>query len=172
MIHNALFEQGIDVEDPQEKFAHESLDALPGIIQQARRRTREAQEAEKRLLPQTYVYLDDMISFMRHSSLLDRLMATSKHIGLNICENSQQYVGLSTPQRKSLSGIGIFKINARELEGVIQELAGKNNASADDIYQAWKIATAIPYGFLWVRRQAKSSDEMLFSGFTKRLVND
>ena len=47
MIHNALWEQGIDVEDPQEKFAHESLDALPGIIKQARRRTREAQDAEK-----------------------------------------------------------------------------------------------------------------------------
>ena len=49
--------------------------------------------------------------------MLDRLMATSRHIGLNIVLNSQQYVGLSTLQRKSLSCIGIFKVHARELDG-------------------------------------------------------
>ena len=173
MIYEGLRQQGIDAdEDPQEKFCHESLDALAGIVQQARRRTRLAKEADQKYLPQTFLYIDDMISFMRHSSMLDRLMATSRHIGLNIVLNSQQYVGLSTLQRKSLSCIGIFKVHARELEGVISELAGKNNASADDLYEAFRIATAKAHGFLWIRRQAKSQDEMLFSGFTKRIVSD
>ena len=75
-------------------------------------------------------------------------MAMSRHIGLNIVLNSQQYVGLSTLQRKSLSCIGIFRVHARKLDGVISELAGKNNASADDLYQAFRIATAKAHGFL------------------------
>ena len=149
-----------------------ALDALAGIVQQARRRTRLAKEAVRKFLPQTFLYIDDMISFMRHSSMLDRLMVTSRHIGLNIVLNSQQYVGLSTLQRKSLSRIGIFTVHARELDGVISELAGKNNASADDLYEAFRIATAKAHGFLWIRRQAKNQDEMLFTGFTKRIVSD
>ena len=56
--------------------------------------------------------------------------------------------------------------------GVISELAGKNNASADDLYEAFRIATAKAHGFLWIRRQAKSQDEILFSEFTKRIVSD
>ena len=118
MIYEGLRQQGIDAdEDPQEKFCHESLDALAGIVQQARRRTHLAKEADQKFLPQAFLYIDDIISFMRHSSMLDRLMATSRHIGLNIVLNSQQYVGLSTLQRKSLSCIGLFKVHARELDG-------------------------------------------------------
>ena len=54
----------------------------------------------------------------------------------------------------------------------ISGLAGKNNASADDLLEAFRIATAKPHGFLWIRRQAKDQSEMLFSGFTKRIVSD
>ena len=39
-IYEGLRQQGIDAdEDPQEKICHESLDALAGIVQQARRQT-------------------------------------------------------------------------------------------------------------------------------------
>ncbi len=55
MIYEGLRKQGIDAdEDPQEKFCHESLDALAGIVQQARRRTRLAKEADQKFLPQTF----------------------------------------------------------------------------------------------------------------------
>ena len=69
MIYEGLRQQGIDAdEDPQEKFCHEALDALAGIVQQARRRTRLAKEADQKFHPQTFLYIGDMISLMRHST--------------------------------------------------------------------------------------------------------
>ena len=131
-IINGLKEQGVDWADPQETPFHESIDALKQIIAQCRRRTLQAKEEEKEFLPQTFLYLDDMITWTRHSTVLDHLLATSRHIGLNIVICMQQYVGLSTLQRKSMSHIAIFKLLSDEKDFIFETLVGKKIRNAKD----------------------------------------
>ena len=89
---------------------------------------------------------------------MDHLFATSRHIGLNIIINMQQFVGMSTLQRKSLSHIGLFRIHKREADAVKEEIAGRKD---NDFEQAFQEAILKNYGFVWVRLQAKSPNERL-----------
>ena len=66
---------------------------------------------------------------------LDHLFATSRHIGLNIIINMQQFVGMSTLQRKSLSHIGLFRIYKRESYGVEEEIAERKDADFEQAFQ-------------------------------------
>ena len=169
MVTKGLRDKGIDPDDPGENPFHTSLDALGQVIKQATMHTKRGKDANEKHLPMTLLYIDDMITFTRWNSQLDHLFATSRHIGLNIIINMQQFVGMSTLQRKSLSHIGLFRIHKREADAVKEEIAGRKDA---DFEQAFQEATKKNYGFLWVRLQAKSPNEKYWSSFTKRIHFD
>ena len=135
----------MDPDDPGENPFHTSLDALGAIIKQATMHTKRGKDANEKQLPMTLLYIDDMITFTRWNSQLDHLFATSRHIGLNIIINMQQFVGMSTLQRKSLSHIGLFRIHRRESEAVKEEIAGRKDT---DFEQAFQEATKKNFGFL------------------------
>ena len=131
--------------------------------------TKRGKDANEKHLSMTPLYIDNMITFTRWNSQLDYMFATSRHIELNIIINMQQFVGMSTLQRKSLSHIGLFKIHEKEWRAVQEEIAGRQD---NDFAQAYKEATKKNYGFLFIRLQAKSPNEKYWSSFTKRILFD
>ena len=167
-IHKGLKDKGVDADDPGETPFHSSLDALGQIIKQATMLTKRAKDAKDQYLPQTLLYLDDMITFTRWNSQLDHLFATSRHIGINIIMNTQQWVAASTLQRKSVSHLGVFQIHSRESNAVKEEVAGKKDSDFDEAYRE---ATKKRFGFLWVRLHGMKN-EKYWSSFTKRILFD
>ena len=109
-----------------------------------------------------------MITFTRWNSQLDHLFATSRHIGINIIMNTQQWVAASTLQRKSVSHLGVFQIHSRESNAVKEEVAGKKDSDFDEAYRE---ATKKRFGFLWIRLHGMKN-EKYWSSFTKRILFD
>ena len=60
-IRGMLISRGVDVEDPEGKFEHDSLKDLGLVVNGMIKRTKEAMDAGAREMPLTYVLIDDML---------------------------------------------------------------------------------------------------------------
>ncbi len=105
----------------------------------------------------------------RYNTGVDRLFTTSRHSGGVIILLQQAFKGLSRTSRLQLSHLALFPVLSDEWTSIIESLAGRNGINKDKLEQAYKIATAMPYGFLWLDLTAAPQD-VFWSSFTKKIV--
>ena len=81
----------------------------------------------------------------------------------------QQFKGLSKTARLQANHIALFPVLNDEWTSILESLAGRNGISREKLEQAYRIATAKPFGFLWLDMNAGPSD-VFWSSFTKKIV--
>ena len=172
-IREMLVSRGVDVDDPEEKFEHETLADLGLAVNAAMKRTKEALDSGAKSMPLTYFYIDDFLGGTsdggggyRNNAELDRLFSRGRHAGAVILLLTQTWKGLSTTIRKNCSHLGIWTLTRMEYDSVRTEIAGRGGLDEPTFLKAYQIATTPKYGFLWIRLTTGD----LYSSFSKKLV--
>ena len=172
-IREMLISRGVDIEDAEEKFEHETLADLGIVVNGAMKRTREALDSGAKSMPLTYLYIDDFLggtsdggAGYRNNAELDRAFSRGRHSGLVILLLTQSWKGLSTTTRKKCSHLGIWALPRMGFDSVRTELAGRGGLDEGTFLNSYQIATSSKYGFLWIRLATGD----LYSSFSKKLV--
>ena len=171
-VREMLVGRGVDIEDPEEKFEHDSLADLSLVVNQAMKRTKEAMESGAKSMPLAYLYIDDFLggtensAGYRNNAELDRAFSRGRHAGLVILLLTQTWKGLSTTIRKNCSHMGLWVLPRMEFESVKQELAGRGGLDEPTFMKAYQIATQPKFGFLWIRLSTGD----LYSSFSRKIV--
>ena len=138
------------------------------------KRTKEAEHLGAKTYPLTLVFIDDLMvgsgaNGYRYNTGIDRLFTTSRHAGGICVLLQQQFKGLSKTARLQASHIALFPVLNDEWQSILESLAGRNGISREKLEQAYRIATAKPFGFLWLDMNAAPND-VFWSSFTKKIV--
>ena len=172
-IRKMLTDRGVDVEDPEEKFEHESLANLGLVVNGMVKRTKNAIDSGAKEMPLTYLLIDDGLGGTsgggggyRNNVELDRLFSRGRHAGAVICLLSQTRKVLSTTIRKNASHVGFWRLPKMEFDSIRAELAGRGGMEGDTFLKAYQLATTPRFGFLWIRLVTGD----LYSSFSKKLV--
>ena len=86
-IREMLVSRGVDLDDPEEKFEHDTLADLGLVVNAAMKRTKEAMQAGAKSMPITYFYIDDFLggsadsAGYRNNAELDRAFSRGRHAG-------------------------------------------------------------------------------------------
>lgn len=112
--------------------------------------------------PHILIVLDDMISYFKNNTLLDKTPAISRHFNISFIISTQSYVGTPTKLRKNTASYVIFKLyNNNDLKSFYDEVGSQFK----DFMENYDIATNDKYNFLYVNHR----DMKLYHNFTKLL---
>ena len=106
------------------------------------------------------------------SKFVDSLFVKGRHFNVSVILSTQKLkLPLISPcVRVNCTAVFAFRLrNQSDLwEGLIYEYSAL--VSKEKLYKAYKLATAIPYNFLYINLLAKDIDNMFYSGFSKRFI--
>lgn len=112
--------------------------------------------------PHILVVLDDMISYFKNNTVLDKLPTVSRHYNLSFILSSQSYIGVPTKLRKNTAGYVIFKLyNNADLKAFYDDIGSQFK----DFMEYYHEATEEKYNFLY----ANHREMKLYHNFTKLL---
>ncbi len=128
-------------------YDHFDEDAIEEIFQKVQQTNEEAREEGRRKMPKSLLLLDDVILDLPRSksSLLNRLIVTSRHLNLSICLITQKYNLSSTLFRSNADLISFFpSLNRKEVETLQSDL----NIDPHKFQQLYNTATDSANSFL------------------------
>jgi hypothetical protein len=130
----------------------EDLENIDFILDDIVKEQKEAIIKDKEKAPHILVVLDDMLSYFKNNSRLDKLPALSRHYQISFIVTTQVFSGgLPTKLRKNASAYMVFQIyNNKDLK-VFEEEIGSNFGS--DFMENYHKATKDKYNFLYVNNR-------------------
>ena len=122
----------------------------------------------------TLIVLDDLADIKRGlpavAKLVDGLFVKARHWGISLvlCTKKLKLPLISQTVRVICTFIMAWRLRAwHDLwDGLIQEYSAL--VSKEQLYEMYKEAVAVPYGFLYVNMLSQDVNEMFYSGFTHR----
>jgi len=139
----------------------EDLDKIDVILKDIIEDQRKAKMKDKDA-PHILIVLDDMISYFKNNTLLDRAPAFSRHFNISFIISTQSFVGTPTKLRKNTASYIIFKLyNNADLKQFYDEIGSQFK----DFMEYYNEATEDKYNFLYVNQR----DMKIYHNFTKLL---
>ena len=162
-----------DKDDPM-YYDEYDPDALLKIIETQTKITTYMKKEGKRKMFQILIIIDDFADnpqFSRSSKLLHALYTRGRHSFISTITATQVLVALSPIIRKNCTELYVYKLrNYRDLESLIEELSAL--APKKTLHQMYQLATEEPYSFWYINLMAKSTNNMFFIRFEKKLTID
>ena len=120
------------------------------------------------------IVIDDLADVKRGlpaiSKFVDGLFVKGRHFNVSVILSTQKLkLPLISPTvRVNCTCVFSFRLRNQTdlIEGLIYEYSAL--VSKEKLYKAYKLATEIPYNFLYINLLAKDIDNMFYSGFQKR----
>lgn len=139
----------------------DDLDKIDIILKDIIEEQRKIKMKEKDA-PHILIVLDDMISYFKNNTLLDKAPAFSRHYNISFIISTQSFVGSPTKLRRNTASYLIFKLyNNSDLKSYYEEVGSQFK----DFYENYNEATEDKYNFLYVNQR----DMKLYHNFTKLL---
>lgn len=141
----------------------EDLDKIDIILKDIiEKQKKEKMKSESHDAPHILVVLDDMLSYFKNNTLLDKAPAFSRHYNITFIISTQSYVGTPTKLRKNTASYILFKLyNNADLKQYYDEIGSQFK----DFMEHYHEATEDKYNFLYVNQR----EMKLYHNFTKLL---
>ena len=121
---------------------------------------------------QILIIIDDFAddpSFTRNSKLLHSLYIRGRHIFISTITATQVFKAISPIIRKNITDLYIFRLrNYADMEAWLEEMAAIKDKKT--LIELYNMATNKPFGFLYIRCNAKHAGEMFYDSLKSRLV--
>ena len=121
---------------------------------------------------QILIIIDDFAddpSFTRNSQLLHSLYIRGRHTFISTITATQVYKAISPIIRKNITDLYIFRLrNQADMQAWLEEMEAIYDK--DTLLELYKTATDVPYGFLYIKTNAKSKEDMFFASLQQKLV--
>lgn len=139
----------------------EDLDKIDVILKDIIDDQKKAKMKDKEA-PHILLILDDMISYFKNNTLLDKTPAMSRHFNISFIISTQSFVGVPTKLRRNTAAYIIFKLyNNADLKQFYDEIGSQFK----DFMEYYHEATEDKYNFLFCNQR----DMKLYHNFTKLL---
>jgi hypothetical protein len=121
---------------------------------------------------QILIIIDDFAddpSFTRNSQLLHSLYIRGRHTFISTITATQVYKAISPVIRKNITDLYIFRLrNHADMEAWLDEMSAIYDKKV--LLKLYHIATDKPYGFLYIKTNAKDKEDMFFDSLQSKLV--
>ena len=121
---------------------------------------------------QILVIIDDFAddpSFTRNSKLLHSLYIRGRHTFISTVTATQVYKAISPVIRKNITDFYIFRLrNHADMEAWLEEMSAIYDKKV--LIQLYHMATDKPYGFLYIKVNAKKREDMFYDTLQTKLV--
>jgi len=156
----------------EENFYYDYFDeeALHSIINTQRKVVKYQKKNDHKKLFQILVIIDDFADNFKvsHHPLINALFTRGRHSCISTIVATQKFHALSNIIRINATDLYVFRLrNYSDLQAFLDEVSAL--AEKPTILQMYKMATAEPYSFLYVRLTAKDKNSMFYIRFEKRL---
>jgi hypothetical protein len=114
------------------------------------------------------VFADDP-SFTRNSKLLHSLYIRGRHTFISTITATQVFQAISPIIRKNITDLYIFRLrNYADMEAWLEEMSAIYDKKV--LIQLYHMATDKPFGFLYIKVNAKEKKDMFFDSLRNKLV--
>jgi Poxvirus A32 protein len=121
--------------------------------------------------PQILLILDDMADseiFSKRRGPLVMLATRGRHLNCSFVASVQKFNMVSMPIRVNCRNLCVWRLrNGKELALLLEELSGRYSSA--EILELYRHATDKPFGFLFVRLDARDPKDLFWSNFEARL---
>jgi hypothetical protein len=121
---------------------------------------------------QILIIIDDFAddpSFTRNSQLLHSLYIRGRHTFISTITATQVYKAISPIIRKNITDLYIFRLrNYADMEAWLEEMAAIYDKKT--LVSLYTAATDKPFGFLYIKVNAKQKEDMFYDSLQKRLI--
>jgi len=108
-------------------------------------------------------------SFTRNSKLLHSLYIRGRHTFISTITATQVYKAISPVIRKNITDLYIFRLrNHADMEAWLDEMAAIYDK--DVLLQLYHLCTDKPYGFLYIKVNAKKREDMFYDSLQSKLM--
>ena len=121
---------------------------------------------------QILIIIDDFAdepSFTRNSQLLHSLYIRGRHTFISTITATQVYKAISPIIRKNITDLYIFRLrNYADMEAWLEEMAAIYDKKT--LISLYSMATNKPFGFLYIKVNAKAKEDMFYDTLQRRLI--
>jgi hypothetical protein len=121
---------------------------------------------------QILIIIDDFAddpSFTRNSKLLHSLYIRGRHTFISTVTATQVYKAIPPIIRKNITDLYIFRLrNYADMEAWLEEMAAIYDKKT--LLQLYHMATDKPYGFLYIKVNAKKKEDMFYDSMASKLI--
>ena len=121
---------------------------------------------------QILIIIDDFAddpSFTRNSKLLHTLYIRGRHTFISTITATQVYKAISPVIRKNITDFYIFRLrNYADMEAWLEEMSAIYDK--DVLIQLYHQATDKPFGFLYIKVNAKKREDMFYDSLQSKLI--
>ena len=121
---------------------------------------------------QILIIIDDFAddpTFTRNSQLLHSLYIRGRHTFISTITATQVYKAISPIIRKNITDLYIFRLrNYADMEAWLEEMAAIYDKKT--LTQLYSMATNKPFGFLYIKVNAKQKEDMFFDSLQRRFI--
>jgi len=118
------------------------------------------------------IIIDDFAddpSFTRNSKLLHSLYIRGRHTFISTITATQVFKAISRIIRKNITDLHIFRIkNYADMEAWLEEMSAVYEKKV--LLQLYHMATDKPFGFLYIKVNAKDKQDMFYDSLQSKLV--
>ena len=152
-----------------DEYNHEDLEK---VITTQHKIVEHMKKQEYKTMYQILIIIDDFSdspSFTRQSKLLHTLYIRGRHTFISTITATQVFNALSPIIRKNITQLYVYKLrNYRDLESLIEELSALANKK--DLLEMYNLATEEAYSFWYINLMSKTTKDMFYIKFNKRLL--
>ena len=167
-------ENNMKQDSKREKYLFDSYDPaeLMNIITTQHKIVEFMKHNKMKKVYQILIIIDDFAddpSFTRNSKLLHSLYIRGRHDFISTITATQVYKAISPVIRKNITDLYIFRLrNNGDMQSWLEELEAIYDK--ETLLKLYRIATDKPYGFLYIKVNAKDKKDMFYSSFEKKLI--
>ena len=152
-------------------FDHYDAEDLRKIVDTQHKVTEYMKKQGMKKLFQILIVVDDFADtpeFTRQSKLLHALFTRGRHNSISTITATQKITAIHPIIRVNATSLFVYRLrNYKDLETFIEEVSAVTDKRI--LLQMYRMATAEPYSFLYVKLTAKDKNDTFFIRFDKRL---
>jgi plasmid maintenance system killer protein len=153
-------------------FEDYNNDDLEKVIDEQKKVIQYMKDKNKKRLYQILIIIDDHAdnpALSRNSKLLHSLYTRGRHNMISTIVSVQSYTSLHPIIRRNVTDLMVYRLkNVKDLENVLEELSAL--MSKKHLLQLYHYCVEQPYGFLYVKLNAKNKNDMFFYKFNQKLI--
>ena len=161
-------------DEKKEKYLFDTYqaDELANIIETQHKVVEFMKSNKMKQVYQILIIIDDFAddpSFTRNSKLLHSLYIRGRHTFISTITATQVFKAISPVIRKNITDLYIFRLrNYADMEAWLDELSAVYDKKT--LIHLYNICTDKPHGFLYIKVNAKTKDDMFYDSLKTKLT--